>query len=236
MKDAGKKRDRDDGAARLRWLIGLGIAALAPPLVVRCVAGHLRRKPDADAGEALREPLGEKGRYIDSFDGARIYTEELGAGQAIVFEPAFRFAIEHPGLCDGIKRAVIGTSLFLVAVRYLGHGSGASLTQMEFIGEVAGQSSIKGACQAGLALFGNESGIPLEPLRDSGIPVVIWVGEKDRLTRPDVSRRMGAELPGSELHVVPDTGHASFMEEYRGFNRVLSEFAERAFARKAGGD
>ncbi|MFH1151433.1 MAG: alpha/beta hydrolase [Actinomycetota bacterium] len=145
-------------------------------------------------------------------------------------EPAFRWAVEHPRLSDGVKRMVIGTSPFLVATRYLGYGSGASLTQMEYITEMAGKTTMKGASQAALGLLEIEEPISLEPLRASGIPVLIWVGEKDKLTRPRASVLMAAELPGSELHVIPDTGHPSYMEEYRLFNEVLESFCAGAFA------
>jgi pimeloyl-ACP methyl ester carboxylesterase len=316
------------------------------------LAERLRRRHDPERGESLSEPMGEQGRFITSFDGTRLYAEELGEGPTVVLvhgwfcntdmwhyqkkllrdrfrlvcfdqrghhrsacpdsrpvsqevlardlkavldsfvprgpvvlaghsmggisilkfaemfpgelaarvagvalidtshlpmdrtlagggalrfarkpvvEPAFRWAVEHPGFSDGVKRTVIGTSPFLVATRYLGYGSGASLTQMEYITEMAGKTTMKGACQAALGLLESEDAISLEPLRASGIPVLIWVGQKDKLTRPRASRLMAAALPGSELHVVPDTGHPSYMEEYRLFNEVLEAFCARAF-------
>jgi pimeloyl-ACP methyl ester carboxylesterase len=40
---------------------------------------------------------------------------------------------------------------------------------------------------------------------------------------------MARELPGSMLYVVEDTGHPSYMEEYKRFNEVLDSFARESF-------
>lgn len=336
------------------WLIAIGLSAILPA-VSWAAAERLRRIHDPEAGEVLSEPLGEKGRYITSFDGARIYTEEIGSGPTIVLihgwfcntdmwhyqkkalagsfrmvcydqrghrrsdcpdsqpctletmardlkavldeyapnepvvlaghsmggisilkfaqmfseelgkrvravalvdtsnvpmaetimggatleplqkplvEPAFKWAVEHPRLSDGVKRFVVHTAPFLLATRYLGYGSGASLTQMEYIQEMAEKTTMKGACLAGLGLLRAEETIELEPLRRSGIPLLIWVGEKDKLTRPEVSIRMKLELPDADFHLVHDTGHPSYMEEYGRFNEALEELCARAFAKK----
>lgn len=332
-------------------MIGLGMAAMVPA-VMRAAAGRLRRKPDPEAGEVLSEPLGEKGCYVRSADGTRIYTEEVGHGPTLVLvhgwfcntdmwhyqkklladrfrmvcfdqrghrrsdcpdsrpftleeladdlkavldayaadepvvlvghsmggmsilkylerypedlgkrvkgvalvdtsnvpmhetimlgealeglqkplvEPAFRWVARHPGFSDGAKNLLVRTAPFLLATRYLGYGSGASLTQMEYIQEMARKTSMHGACQAGLGLLRNESPTSLEALRRSGIPVLIWVGEKDKLTRPEVSVRMKEQLPDARLLIVPDTGHPSYMEEYADFNEELKALAGRAF-------
>jgi len=343
----GKKKHRGR-----RWALGLGIVALAPA-AARAAAARLRRFPDPEAGEVLSEPLGEKGRYVKSLDGTRIYTEEVGQGPTLVLvhgwfcntdmwhyqkkllsdryrvvcfdqrghrrsdcpldgsctidamagdlkaaldtyaadepvvlaghsmggmsiikyvhlypeelgrrvrgvalvdtsnvpmretcvggetlgslqkpvvEPVFKWVTEHPGLADGAKKVLVHTAPFLLATRYLGYGSGASLTQMEYIQEMAKKTTMKGACEAGLGILYQEEPVSLEGLRRSGVPVLIWVGEKDKLTRPEVSIRMKEQLPDAELLVVPDTGHPSYMEEYGKFNEELVELAQRAFA------
>ncbi len=332
-------------------MVGLGLAALLPA-ATRAAAWRLRRKPDPETGEKLSEPLGEKGRYIRSQDGTRIYVEEIGTGPTLVLvhgwfcntdmwhyqkklladrfrmicfdqrghrrsdcpdgtcftleqlasdlkavldacagdepvllvghsmggmsilkflelypaeaggrvkgvalvdtsnvpmhetmmlggavgalrkplvEPAFRWLAGHPSFSDGVKDVLVGTSPFLLATRYLGYGSGASLTQMEYIQEMARKTSMKGACRAGLGLFRSEKPTSMEALVRSGIPVLIWVGEKDKLTRPEVSVRMKEQMPGARLRIVPDTGHPSYMEEYADFNEELEALAKKAF-------
>ena len=333
------------------WVMALGAAALVP-VAARAAEVRLRRMEDPEAGEVLSEPLGEKGHYVKSFDGVRIYTEELGDGPTLVLvhgwfcntdmwhyqkklladsyrlvcfdqrghrrsecpdcdgfslktlardlntvlddcvtdggavlighsmggisilkylemfpedigarvkgvglvdtthmpmnetmmggraldplqdkvvEPLIRWVTNHPGLADGLKKTLVKTTPFLLATRYLGYGSRASLTHMEYIQEMAGKTTMKGACLAGLGLLANEKEIDLEPLRLSGIPVLIWVGEKDKLTLPEVSIRMKEKLPRADFHLVLDTGHPSYMEEYGLFNETVKELAGDAF-------
>ncbi len=335
------------------WALGLGLLAL-PPAAARLAAYRLRSKHDPEAGEVLSEPVGEKGRYLKSFDGTRIYTEEVGRGPTLVLvhgwfcntdmwhyqkkllaasyrivcfdqrghrrtdcpdcvsytledmaldlkavldeyaacepvvlvghsmggmsilkycemypgelgarvrgcalvdtshvpmsetmmgggallklykpvvEPLLNWVVGHSGFADGAKKALVRTSPFLLATRYLGYGSGASLTQMEYIREMAGKTTIAGACRAGMGLMRNDEATSLEALSLSGVPVLIWVGEKDKLTRPEVSVRMKGRIPGAKLRLVPDTGHPSYMEEYREFNIELDRLARKAFAR-----
>jgi pimeloyl-ACP methyl ester carboxylesterase len=69
----------------------------------------------------------------------------------------------------------------------------------------------------------------LAPLRRAGVPVLIWVGEKDKLTIPEVSIRMKEQLPDADFHLVPDTGHPSYMEEYGLFNEAVVELVGKAF-------
>lgn len=337
-----------------RALVALGVAG-AISGITKAAAARLKRKPDPEEGELLSEPLGEKGRYVKSFDGTRIYTEEIGEGENLVLvhgwfcntdmwhyqkkllsdrfrmvcydqrghrrsdcpgcemftledlardlrtvldeqvgdgsavlaghsmggmsilkflemfpeemgtrvkgvalvdttndpmsrtmlggraldpmrrpvEGLFRWASEHDRLADGVKRIVVGTAPFLLATRYLGYGGGASVTQMEYISEMAVKTSLKGACLAGLGLLEFDDEImPLEKLRESGIPVLIWVGEKDKMTRPESSIRMKQHLPEADFRLVPDTGHPSYMEEYGLFNEALVALASRSFARK----
>ncbi len=332
-------------------MMGLAAALAGPPVTFRILASRLRNKPDPEAGENIREPLGETAHYLERDDGARLYVEEIGKGPTVVLvhgwfcntdswhyqkkhlqhsyrivsydqrghrwspvadgaqvtveklaadlkavidakspyepvvlvghsmggmsilkftetypellgdrvkgvalvdtshlpltsclvggsfvgkiekplvEPLFRWITEHHWFADRIKSIMVGTAPFLVATRYLGYGSNAPLTMLEYISDMAAETSMKGAMQAGLGLLGDAPEVDLDPLRSSGIPVMIWVGEKDRLTRPEVSEQMARELPGSKLYVIEDTGHPSSMEEYVRFNEVLDEFAREA--------
>lgn len=338
---------------RRNLLIGLAVAGLVPPLVIRAAAERLRRMPDPEADEVIGEPLDEKTGYLESFDGTRLFVEELGKGPTLVLahgwfcntdswhyqkkwlsekyriicydqrghgrspaelgadfsleaftrdlrcvldnyaagepvvlaghsmggmailkfvdmypeelgktvkgvalvdtsnvpltsclvggpalrfmqkpvvEPLLRWIVDHEGFADRVKTTVVGTSPFLVATRYLGYGKGASLNQLEYIGEMARRSSMKGVCQAGLGLLEKPETISLDALARSGIPVLVWVGRQDKLTRPEISERMHAELPGSELYIIENAGHPSYMEEYRRFNSVFSDFAKKSFA------
>lgn len=327
--------------------------AIIPWVVVWALAQRLRRRPDPESCEDICEPLGESAGYLESFDGNRLYVEEIGRGPTLVLvhgwfcntdnwhyqkkllsgeyriisydqrghcwseggdgtaisvetlgldlkslldskapgepvvlvghsmggisilkylemfpevlgervkgialvdtssspisscmtggsiigsvrkpvvEPLMKWVVEHHGFADRVKGAVVRTSAFLVATRYLGYGGHASLTHMEYIGRMATMSSMRGVCNAALGLLSWDRPISLDQIRRSGIPVVIWVGEKDKLTRPEISIDMHREIPGSRLYVVEDTGHPSYMEEYVIFNDVLRELCQEAFS------
>lgn len=191
--------------------------------------------------EMFPEELGRRVKGVALVDTSNVPMDRTLAGGAVlrviqkpIVEPIFRFAVKHPRFADRVKALVLGTAPFLVATRYLGYGSGASLTQMEYITEMAGKTTMSGACRSGLGLLEHGEEISMDALKRSGVPVLIWVGAKDRLTRPGVSEQMHRALPESEFHLVPDTGHPSYMEEYRMFNRVLTGFARRAFAGNGG--
>lgn len=182
------------------------------------------------------EELGDRIKGIALVDTTNVPLHECFAGGAAleklkkpVVEPIFRWAADHYRLADRVKDALSKTSLFLVATRYLGYGSQAPLTHIEYIGEMARTTSMRGVCLSGLGVLGQEVAIPLDGIADSQIPVLIWVGEKDKLIRPEISEKMHLQLPGSEFRVIADAGHPSFMEEYQEFNRAFRDFAEEAF-------
>lgn len=59
------------------------------------------------------------------------------------------------------------------------------------------------------------------------VPTLILVGEHDGITPPDASRAMQAKIGGSELHVIPDAGHMSNLENPEEFNKHLLSFLKR---------
>jgi pimeloyl-ACP methyl ester carboxylesterase len=60
------------------------------------------------------------------------------------------------------------------------------------------------------ALFEHDKLADLERLRE--VPTLIMVGDQDRLTPPEHSRRMAAALPGAKLVTVPGCGHMLLTE------------------------
>jgi 3-oxoadipate enol-lactonase len=59
------------------------------------------------------------------------------------------------------------------------------------------------------------------------VPTCLVFGGADRLTTADVGRRMQAEIAGSELHVLPDTGHLVNLEQPAAFNQIVLDFFAR---------
>jgi len=58
-------------------------------------------------------------------------------------------------------------------------------------------------------------------------PVLIIHGSRDRVCSPDASRYMAKEIPGAELLIIEEAGHAPFLHESALFNLKLEEFLKR---------
>jgi len=55
------------------------------------------------------------------------------------------------------------------------------------------------------------------------VPTLIIVGEKDKVNL-EASRYLNREIKGSELHIIPDSGHTVMIEKPNEFNEILEEF------------
>jgi pimeloyl-ACP methyl ester carboxylesterase len=83
-------------------------------------------------------------------------------------------------------------------------------------------SAIKAAIQAMMARE-DSTGI-LGTLR---IPVLVLVGEHDRLTPPEVAEHLQKRIPGALRAVVPGAGHLSNLEQPTHFNSAVADFLDR---------
>ncbi|GAB1450217.1 alpha/beta fold hydrolase [Draconibacterium sp.] len=61
-------------------------------------------------------------------------------------------------------------------------------------------------------------------LSTTNLPVLIIVGEDDKLTPPDIARQMDEKIPDSDLFIIENAGHLSPMEQPEEFNRLLKSF------------
>ena len=84
-----------------------------------------------------------------------------------------------------------------------------------------------GLCGTLLALAGRTDTTSFLPKIQ--VPTLILVGESDKITPPDLSRRMQSLIPNSELHVVSHAGHLSNMENPKEFNNRLMNFLQKHF-------
>src|SRR5579859_779030 len=73
--------------------------------------------------------------------------------------------------------------------------------------------------------FGNA--ISAEKLKTIKIPTLLMTGDADLYTPPSLLRMVAAQIPGSEVVIVPDTGHAIYWERPDVFNRVVLDFIGR---------
>jgi proline iminopeptidase len=64
-------------------------------------------------------------------------------------------------------------------------------------------------------------------LKNVDKPTLVIVGEYDRTTTPRASRALHEGIQGSELHVVPDAGHLSFVEQTEDYLAAVRDFLAR---------
>jgi 3-oxoadipate enol-lactonase len=56
------------------------------------------------------------------------------------------------------------------------------------------------------------------------VPTLITAGSDDKFIPPESAGRLQEGIRNSELHVIPDTGHVSNLENPTEYNRVLDTF------------
>jgi pimeloyl-ACP methyl ester carboxylesterase len=71
---------------------------------------------------------------------------------------------------------------------------------------------------------------PEEVLRGITIPVLVTIGDQDRLVPPAVAHYAAETFPRAELSVYPGIGHSPFFEAPDRFARELGEFARRVLS------
>lgn len=79
-------------------------------------------------------------------------------------------------------------------------------------------------CGALLAMAGRTSTTAM--LAELEVPALVVAGEEDRLTPPELGREMAGRIPDATVHVVPEAGHVSNLENPEAFDRGLRGFLE----------
>jgi len=87
------------------------------------------------------------------------------------------------------------------------------------------QNQALGLCGTLLALAGRTDTTSFLP--KIKVPTLILVGEQDTITPPEHSRRMQSLVQNSELHIIPQAGHMSNMENPTTFNAHLLNFLQK---------
>ena len=70
-------------------------------------------------------------------------------------------------------------------------------------------------------------------LGDIEAPSLVVIGGRDRLVNPEESRVLAARLRRGRTLVIPDAGHAAFLERPDAFNAEIRRFADRRLGRAA---
>ena len=69
----------------------------------------------------------------------------------------------------------------------------------------------------------------------AGLPTLVVVGEGDRITPPDLARRMAGAIPGARLEIVPRAGHLPPVEQPAATTEILRKFLRDRDAGSPGG-
>jgi pimeloyl-ACP methyl ester carboxylesterase len=69
-------------------------------------------------------------------------------------------------------------------------------------------------------------------LEKINIPMLIIVGEKDKLTPPELSKVMYQKIRNSKLSLIPESGHFSNVENPQAFNKSVEDFINTLNDRK----
>jgi 3-oxoadipate enol-lactonase len=67
----------------------------------------------------------------------------------------------------------------------------------------------------------------LDRLKEIKVPALVMVGEQDHGTPPEAARAIQANLPGSELKIIPSAAHLSNVEQADEFNKSMTDFLSR---------
>lgn len=77
--------------------------------------------------------------------------------------------------------------------------------------------------------------VDLRPaLRHVRVPVIVAVGDHDRVTPPAGAMTLASELPDARLEIVEGAGHMPMLERHDAVNEMLAAFATDAFGRASG--
>jgi pimeloyl-ACP methyl ester carboxylesterase len=58
------------------------------------------------------------------------------------------------------------------------------------------------------------------------LPCLIVCGKQDRLTPPQLSETLQASIKGSQIKIIPDSGHMVMIERYEAFNQCVRDFID----------
>jgi pimeloyl-ACP methyl ester carboxylesterase len=96
---------------------------------------------------------------------------------------------------------------------------------VEAAAKIIRQNHALGLCGTLLALAGRTDTTSFLP--KIKVPTLILVGEQDTITPPAHSQRMHSLVQNSELHIIPQAGHMSNMENPTTFNTHLLNFLQK---------
>jgi pimeloyl-ACP methyl ester carboxylesterase len=166
--------------------------------------------------------------YSDALKGMSAAVTARGAltAQRAVIRFAFKFFGQDPVRAAQLRRR--GSDLGYLGTRLFGFGSKPSPGQVAYIDRMLAGTDIEVWAKVFPSLIDFDLSHVLEQL---DLPVLVAVGDADRLTPPASARHMAEAIPGARLLILEDAGHLAFLEEHEVFDAELTIFAREALAR-----
>lgn len=154
----------------------------------------------------------------------------VGARVEALLRPGLRAALGSPVRAERMRRLVQrrGSDLAYAAARLTNFGPRADPSLVEYVTGLAMQAPVEVWTDALVGLIEMDL---REALRNITVPVLVLVGERDRLTPPASARAMARELPDARLGVVRGAGHLLMLERPEQFNRAVARLAEEVVSR-----
>lgn len=109
-----------------------------------------------------------------------------------------------------------------------GFGTGADPTHVTLTRAMLAHQQPDHALASGIGLLANDQRAHLATFAGLGLPTMVVVGSRDRLTPPAVARRLADAVPHATLHVVPGGGHHLMLERPDELAALVDELAGRS--------
>jgi pimeloyl-ACP methyl ester carboxylesterase len=115
-------------------------------------------------------------------------------------------------------------------MRFGGFGTRPTRAELDQAARLASQHSPAVQAEGNLAMMRWDATGAMERVR---CPVMVFVGGRDLVTRPDAGEAIAAQNPAIELVRVPAAGHMGPVECADFYNDRILAFADRAFTAEA---
>ncbi len=138
-----------------------------------------------------------------------------------------RLAGKHGGKLDGLKARLKDTSAAYLLVRWGAFGRKPVGEEVELVREMVMNTPLASVALAAKACMDFDNADALSRVE---VPVLLLVGEKDKLTDVKANRETAARIPKAKLVVLPDAGHCTQLEKREEFNRELEAFLFSSFS------
>jgi pimeloyl-ACP methyl ester carboxylesterase len=140
----------------------------------------------------------------------------FAAGFQMIQEGAVRALASNAGRVDRLRGRT--RDLAYLSVRYAGLGPKALPSVVEFNDRILSRTPTDVWAKLLPALLSLDVSDVLDVL---DVPTLVVAGTHDKLTPPGAAERIAAAIKGSELVVIRDAGHMSFLERPQSFNARL---------------